>query len=84
MQGQMFEIDVLKDLAQKYNKTIAQIVLRWNIQNGIVTIPKSIHPDRIKGNAEVFDFELSDEDMALINSLNKQERIGPAPDHITF
>ena len=84
MQGKVFELDLLNDLAQKYNKTIAQIVLRWDIQNGIVTIPKSVHPDRIKGNAEIFDFEISPEDMELINSLNKEERIGPDPDHITF
>lgn len=84
MQGKVFEIDQLHDIAKRYNKTVAQIVLRWDIQNGVITIPKSIHPDRIKSNADIFDFELSEEDMNLINSLNKEERIGPDPDHITF
>lgn len=84
MQGKVFDIDLLQDIAKKYNKTVAQIVLRWDIQNGVITIPKSIHPDRIKSNANIFNFELSEEDMNLINSLNKEERIGPDPDHITF
>ncbi len=84
MQGQVFEIDVLQQLAKKYNKTVAQIVLRWDIQNGVVTIPKSVNANRIQGNADIFDFELTAEDMAQINALNKEERIGPDPDHITF
>lgn len=84
MQGQVFDIEILQQLAQKYNKTVAQIVLRWDIQNGVVTIPKSIKPHRIESNANIFDFEISAEDMELINALNKEERIGPDPDTITF
>ena len=80
MRGKIFEFELMNTLAKKYNKTAAQIVLRWDIQNGIVTIPKSVKPSRIEGNADIFDFTLTDEDMALINQLNKEERIGRDPD----
>ncbi len=59
MQGGVFAIPLLQDLAAKYNKTIAQIVLRWNIQNGIISIPKSIQPERIAENFAIWDFELA-------------------------
>jgi diketogulonate reductase-like aldo/keto reductase len=76
--------DVLKDknilgLADKYGKTPAQIILRWDIQNGVIVIPKSVHADRIAGNMDIFDFELDDEDMELIDSLDKGFRTGPNP-----
>lgn len=82
MQGKVFEIELLNNLAKKYNRTVSQIVLRWDLQMGVVTIPKSINPVRIKENADIFDFEISDEDMKLIASLNTGERIGPDPDNI--
>ncbi|SDP03587.1 Aldo/keto reductase [Paenibacillus sp. yr247] len=72
---------VLARLATKYGKTMAQIILRWDIQNGIVTIPKSVNPERIRQNANVFDFELSEEDMATIDALDEGLRYGPHPDH---
>lgn len=84
MQGKIFEIPLMKELAEKYNKTISQIALRWDLQMGVVTIPKSITPDRIKENAGLFDFELSKEDMDKIDSLDTGERIGPDPDNIAF
>ncbi|SUY48002.1 aldo/keto reductase [Clostridium putrefaciens] len=84
MQGEVFSIDLMKDLSIKYNKTISQITLRWDIQMGVVTIPKSVTKSRIKENTEIFDFEISLEDMEKIASLNKEERIGPDPDEITF
>lgn len=84
MQGKVFEIELLNELAKKYNKTVSQIVLRWDLQMGVVTIPKSINPVRIKENADIFDFEISEEDMKLIASLNTGERIGPDPDNIDF
>lgn len=80
MQGKIFEFDLMNNVAKKYNKTVAQIVLRWDIQNNVVTIPKSIKPQRIEGNAEIFDFELSEADMKLINTLNKEVRVGRDPD----
>ena len=78
------EIPVMKALAAKYGKTPVQIVLRWDIQKGVVTIPKSVTPERIISNADIFDFELSQEDMAKIDRLDKNGRIGFHPDEITF
>jgi len=82
MQGKIFGIDVLKELAGKYEKTIAQVVLRWDLQKGVVTIPKSVKKERIESNADIFDFEISDEDMARIDALDRNERLGPHPDNI--
>ncbi|MCY6482960.1 aldo/keto reductase [Clostridium aestuarii] len=84
MQGKIFELPLMKELAQKYNKSIAQIALRWDLQMGVVTIPKSIKSERIKSNSEIFDFEISDEDMKRISELNTGVRIGPDPDNIDF
>ncbi|MBO6533434.1 MAG: aldo/keto reductase [Muricauda sp.] len=84
MQGHIFELDMMKDLASKYNKTIAQVVLRWDLQKGVITIPKSSKPERIKANADLFDFELSDEDVQLLDSLEKGKRFGPDPDNFDF
>jgi methylglyoxal/glyoxal reductase len=84
MQGQLFDNPLLKDLAAKYNKTTAQIILRWDHQNGVVTIPKSTKDHRIVENAAIFDFELSNEDMDRISGLNENHRVGPDPDNIDF
>jgi diketogulonate reductase-like aldo/keto reductase len=84
MQGKIFDIELFKDLAAKYNKTIAQIVLRWDLQKGVITIPKSSKKERIKANAEIFDFELSEEDMRFLDGLNKGKRFGPDPDTFDF
>lgn len=83
MQGKIFEIDLIKNLAQKYKKTVSQIALRWHYQLGIITIPKSIKVERIIENADIFDFEISKDDMIKIEAL-KGERIGPDPDTISF
>lgn len=84
--GKVFSNETLIALAQKYGRTIPQIVLRWEIQRGLITIPKSVHKDRIIENMQVFDFELSAEDMAAISGLNRDERITPGsnPDTFTF
>jgi methylglyoxal/glyoxal reductase len=84
MQGQLFNNPSLKNLANKYNKTVAQIILRWDLQNGVVTIPKSTKELRIIENANLFDFELTKEDMEQINNLNQNHRVGPDPDNIDF
>jgi diketogulonate reductase-like aldo/keto reductase len=84
MKGKVLNIPVLQALAAKYGKTPVQIVLRWDIQKGVVTIPKSVKPERIISNAGIFDFELSDEDMAKIDSLDKNRRLGFHPDEIPF
>ena len=84
MKGRVNDIPVLQALAAKYGKTPAQITLRWALQKGVVTIPKSVTPKRIQSNIRIFDFELSDEDMAKIDRLDKNKRIGPDPDNIAF
>lgn len=85
MQGkELLEHELLAKLANKYGKTAAQIILRWDVQHGVVTIPKSVTPSRIRENADIFDFELSAEDMALIDSLNLDSRVGPDPDNFNF
>lgn len=84
MQGNIFDLDVMKDLAAKYNKTIAQIVLRWDLQKGVVTIPKSSKKNRIIANADLFDFELSEEDVQLLDGLDRGKRFGPDPDNFDF
>lgn len=69
----MFEISELKEIGDKYGKTVAQVILRWHLQRGIVVIPKSTHLERMKENFNVFDFELAQEDMDVISKLDKNE-----------
>lgn len=82
--GRILNDSTLKKIAEKYHKSVAQIILRWHIQNDIIIIPKSVTPARIKENAEIFDFTLSEEEMNQIHALNKDERFGPHPDHFDF
>jgi len=84
MQGKIFNIKELHTLAAKYKKDIAQLVLRWNLQKGIVTIPKSINRERIISNAQIFDFEITPKDMEAIDHLDKNERVGADPDNFNF
>jgi methylglyoxal/glyoxal reductase len=84
MQGQLFENETLLKIAKAHNKSIAQIVLRWHLQNEIVIIPKSIKEHRIQENANIFDFELTDEEMKTIDALNQDHRVGPDPDNFDF
>jgi diketogulonate reductase-like aldo/keto reductase len=84
MQGKIFEMDVFKEMALKYKKTIAQIVLRWDLQKGVVTIPKSSKKQRIIDNAAIFDFSISEKDMAVLDKLDKGKRFGPDPDTFDF
>jgi diketogulonate reductase-like aldo/keto reductase len=73
---------VIVQIGQKYNKTPAQVILRWNIQTGVVAIPKSTREERLRENADIFDFELSEQDMNSINSLNQDKRRNPDPDEV--
>ena len=70
VKNNIFNEEVINKAAVKYKKTPAQIILRWHIQSGFITIPKSVHPQRIKENFEIFDFELTDEEM---NEINKSD-----------
>lgn len=84
MKGKVLEVDLMYELADKYQKTIVQVVLRWNLQKGVVTIPKSSRQERIVSNADLFDFQISKEDMKRINSLDRNLRVGPDPDNFNF
>jgi len=81
MRGRVFKMDVFKEMALKYKKTIAQLVLRWDLQKGVVTIPKSSKEQRIIDNAAIFDFSISEKDMAVLDKLDKGKRFGPDPDN---
>ncbi|MGW5879140.1 aldo/keto reductase [Nocardiopsis terrae] len=78
----LLEDPVLVELGTKHGKSAAQVVLRWHLQLGNVVIPKSVTPSRIRENFDVFDFELTAEDMERIGSLDRGGRIGPDPDTI--
>jgi len=84
MQGKLFKLDICKELSEKYSKTPAQIILRWNLQKGVVTIPKSSKREHIRSNADIFDFKIEQEDIAQLDSLDCAERIGPDPDNFDF
>lgn len=84
MRGEIFQMKVFSSLAEKYGKSIAQIVLRWNLQKGVVAIPKSAQKQRIASNANIFDFELSVEDVKFLDNLDCNQRIGEDPDNFDF
>ncbi|TBW28670.1 aldo/keto reductase [Gramella sp. KN1008] len=80
MRGEILNNGVIKDLADKYGKSPAQIVIRWDLQKGVATIPKSVHADRIIENSRVFDFELTASEMGMIDGLENKTRTGAHPD----
>jgi diketogulonate reductase-like aldo/keto reductase len=84
MQGNFLKEPVIIDLAKKYNCTPAQVVLRWDVQHHVVTIPKSVSPSRMRENKDIFFFELEAEDMERLNQLNKNYRFGADPDNFDF
>ena len=78
--GTIFSVEAIKGMAKKYNKSLAQIVLRWSIQKGFLPIPKSVTPKRIEENLNIFDFEITEEDMAILDKLKGQAKESPDPD----
>jgi 2,5-diketo-D-gluconate reductase A len=78
-QGEVLSDETIVGIAERHGKTPAQAILRWHIQLGSVVIPKSVTPERIRENLDIFDFELSEDDMAAIERLDSGERIGPEP-----
>jgi diketogulonate reductase-like aldo/keto reductase len=84
MQGRLLQDETLRRIANRHGKSVAQIILRWDLQHGVVTIPKSTKPLRIAENASLFDFSLSDSEMADIDAMNQDQRVGPDPDNFDF
>ncbi|PRY82729.1 aldo/keto reductase [Alkalibacterium olivapovliticus] len=82
--GKIFEVDELKELADKYNKSIAQVVLRWSLQHGFLPLPKTVTKERVWQNTELFDFEIDSDDMKLIDSLDGRAGKAKDPDTIEF
>jgi 2,5-diketo-D-gluconate reductase A len=79
-QGDLLADETIVGIAERHDRTPAQAILRWHLQLGNIVIPKSVTPERIRENIEIFDFELSDEDMAEFARLDSGERIGPDPE----
>lgn len=79
-QGKVLDDPVITEVAARVQRSPAQVTLRWHLQRGDIVFPKSVNPARVAENFGLFDFELTDEDMAAITGLNKDERIGPDPD----
>ncbi|HEX2910110.1 MAG TPA: aldo/keto reductase [Chloroflexia bacterium] len=76
------DIPEIVEIGKKYGKSPAQVVLRWNLQSGVVAIPKSTREERLRENADIFDFELSAQDMATIDNLDSEKRRNPHPDEV--
>lgn len=81
LKGEEFGIE---NIARKYNKTLAQICLRWGISSGMRVLAKSVNEERIKENIDIFDFDLTSEEMAKIDSMHKNFRQGPDPSVFDF
>jgi 2,5-diketo-D-gluconate reductase A len=79
-QGEVLKDDTLMTIAARHQKTVAQVILRWHLQLGNVVIPKSVTPERIRANLDLFDFELSEDDLAAIARLDAGHRTGPDPE----
>jgi diketogulonate reductase-like aldo/keto reductase len=77
--GALLDDPVVREIAAQTGRTPAQVLLRWNVQLGCVVIPRSVRPARIEENAQLFDFELDERQMAAIDQLDREQRIGPDP-----
>ena len=86
MRGKLFSNELMIGLAEKYKKTIAQIILRWHMQRGVIPIPKSSNEERIKENLSIFDFELSNDDIKTIDLLNEEDNVSVSgvPENTTY
>ena len=82
--GALVDNEILKSIAEKYNKSVPQLILKWGLQRGFVNIPKSVHKDRIIQNSQIFDFEIGEKDMSEIFGLNINKRVGADPETFTF
>lgn len=83
-QGKVLDDPTITEIAQRVGRSTAQVTLRWHIQRGDIVFPKSVTASRVKENFELFDFELTEADVAAITGLNKDERTGPNPDEFNY
>ena len=83
-QGKILQNPTLVEIAEKHDKSAAQVIIRWHLQSDSSVIPKSVHEERIKENFDVFNFELNDDEMKRIDALNINERLGADPDNFDF
>ena len=74
----------INEIAKKHGKSSSQIILRWDIQRGVIPLVKSTHVERLKENLNLFDFSLTEDEMAMINSLDRGMRVGSDPDNFDF
>ncbi|WP_166000528.1 aldo/keto reductase [Bacillus sp. Cs-700] len=84
MAGELLDNETIAGIAEKYNKSVAQVILRWDLQHNVITIPKSMNEKRIEANIDLFDFELTSEEMKQLDALNDNARSGPHPDEFDF
>ena len=84
MMGEVNHLPAIRSIAEKLGKSPVQVTLRWLVQKEVIVIPKSVKPNRIKDNIDIFDFELSSGDMAAIEALDQGKRLGPDPDNFNF
>ncbi len=84
MQGRIFKLPLMRELSEKYGKSVSQVAIRWLLQKGVLPLPKASSPEHIAQNADVFGFALSEGDVAQIDALKGMGRIGPDPDNINF
>ena len=82
--GGLLGNDVVKEVAQHYSKSSAQVLIRWSLQHGFLPLPKSVHPEYIKANADVFDFEINPEDMTKLDALHGVAGLANDPDKTDF
>lgn len=82
--GEVLGDPVLKQIAKRHGKTTAQVILRWDVQSGVVTIPKTAQRARMAENSDIFDFVLSSDEMTAIAALDRHHRSGPDPMHVSF
>ncbi|EPY19649.1 aldo/keto reductase [Strigomonas culicis] len=78
-QGQLLSNPTLTKIAEKHKRTVAQVIIRWHVQLGLIVIPKSVNHERIKANFDVFSFELDESDLQTINAMEAGNRVGPDP-----
>lgn len=80
--GAVLDNPIIHKMADHHNRSVAQIILRWQVQRGLSVIPKSVNPDRIRENINVFNFELSTDEMSMLDILNRNERTGMDPEQV--